>query len=142
MIIRDNLTRFSVDLQMSKMPKFDWTRIAMLSSLPTFSRSVRTLLIQGVPIQYVSMGFEDHWNMQNLLQANQHLEMTYYGLHPFVKIILDHGSQTSTYCFFKTYLLERNIFCIHYSLQDYARATKKLCLSFSQNKVPNYKSPI
>ena len=33
MIIRDNLTRFSVDQEMSKLPKFDCTRIAMPSSL-------------------------------------------------------------------------------------------------------------
>ena len=33
MIIRDNLTGFSADLEMSKMPKFDWTRTAMSSSL-------------------------------------------------------------------------------------------------------------
>ena len=33
-----------------KNAKFDWTRIACLSSLPTFSRRVRTLLTQGGPI--------------------------------------------------------------------------------------------
>ena len=42
------------------------------------------------------MGFLDPWNMQNLLQSNQHLDMTQYSLHRFVKIILDHRSQTST----------------------------------------------
>ena len=49
------------------------------------------------------MGFLDPWNMQNLLQSNQHLDMTQYSLRRFVKIILDHRSQTSTpYLLFKT----------------------------------------
>ena len=33
MIIQDNLTRLSADLKMSKMPKLDWTRTAVPSSL-------------------------------------------------------------------------------------------------------------
>ena len=33
MIIWDNLTRFSADLEMSKMPKLEWTRTAMPWSL-------------------------------------------------------------------------------------------------------------
>ena len=32
--------------------------------------------------------------MQDFLQSNQHLDLTYISLHLFVKIILDHGSQT------------------------------------------------
>ena len=82
MIIRDNLTRFSADLEMLKMPNFDWTRTAMPSSLllspegfiviPTNSkRAVRR------PHSYY-MGFLHPWDMQDLLQSNQHLDLTYY----------------------------------------------------------------
>ena len=41
---------------MSKMSKFDWTRIAMSLKSPTFSRSFRTLLTQGGPIVYGLFG--------------------------------------------------------------------------------------
>ena len=68
--------------------------------LTTFYRTEGSDTTKSRRSHTVSMDFEDPWNMQNLLQANQHLEMTYYGLHPFVKIILDHGSQTSPLSFF------------------------------------------
>ena len=49
-----------------KNAKFFWTRIAIFSSLPTFSRSVRTLLTQGVPILF----------MYGLLGSLEHARLT------------------------------------------------------------------
>ena len=48
-----------------------WTRIAILWSLSTFPRRIRTLLGKSRRSHTVSMDFEDPWNMQNLLQTNQ-----------------------------------------------------------------------
>ena len=45
---------------MSKMPKFDWTRIAMPLKSPTFSRRFRTLLTLGGPILNGLFGFLGH----------------------------------------------------------------------------------
>ena len=49
MSIPDNLTRFSADLEMSKIPSLIGPELQCLSSLPTFTRRVRTLLTQGAP---------------------------------------------------------------------------------------------
>ena len=51
------------------------------------------------------MGFLHPWDMQDLLQSNQHLELIWNSLHPFVKINLDLGSQASIPFLFESQLL-------------------------------------
>ena len=79
---------------MSKMPRLIGPELQCLSSLTTFSRRFRilgpTLLSLGeISAEHralttlISLGdFSDTWDMQDLLQSNQHLDLTYYQSTP------------------------------------------------------------
>ena len=69
-------------------------RTAMSLKFPTFSRRFRTLLSLGGPICILyglvgSLGHARLWTWHTI------------SLHPLVKIMLDHGSQTSPLAFLK-----------------------------------------
>ena len=57
------MTRFSVDQEMSKMPMFEWTRIAM--PLKRF----RTLLNLGGPLIYELFGSLGHAKLTAIMYA-------------------------------------------------------------------------
>ena len=74
----------------------------------TLSRRFRRII--GPSLLFTG-GFLDPWDMQDLY-CNQIRICTWHtaSLHPLVEIILDHGSQTSTHCFFKTHFFKKNFF--------------------------------
>ena len=82
MIIRDNMTRFNAHMKMSKMPKFDWTSTTMPSSLllspEGFGVEPYELKesCKEAPYAYILCRILHPWDMQDLLQSNQHLELT------------------------------------------------------------------
>ena len=96
---------------MSKMPKFDWIRIAMSLKSPTFSRCFWTLLTRR---PHTIWAF---WILGTCKTYCNHISIwTRHNtsLHSFVKIILDHGSQASNpYSFFKSPYRLSLFFWIH-----------------------------
>ena len=96
-----------------KNAKFNWTRTAMSLKFPTFSRRFRTLLSVGGPIciLYGLVGSLGHARLTAIKSAF----WTWHtiSLHPLVKIMLDHGSQTSTPCFLNPIYFFFNFFWIH-----------------------------
>ena len=64
----------------------------------TLSRKFRRII--GPSLLFAG-GFLDPWDMQDLLQSNQHFGLDIIQSKPLSQNNLDHGSQTSTPCLFK-----------------------------------------
>ena len=122
---------------MSKMPKFDWIRIAMSLKSPTFSRCFWTLLTRR------PHAIQAFWILGTCKTYCNHISIwTWHNTSPhhFVKIILDHGRQTSTQFFQKPinqkYFLDTLFLVIYISkifkelkIIDWSRGkTNDLCL--------------
>ena len=71
MIIRDSL---NVKANF-KNAKFDWTELQCLK-FHYFLQEVSDTTNLGGPINIIHMDFLDPWDMQDLLQSNQHLGLT------------------------------------------------------------------
>ena len=108
MIIRDN-DCVNADLQMPKMPKFYWTRIAisqvfyLFSISDSWTHSTFLSFQQNIgpwPSLLYLASFSNPWDMQDLLQSN-----TAFGLDILLVYTLSQNNFWTTPFFFKMYQL-------------------------------------